>query len=113
MIYDSLIVASGIDPAREFVRHEKNGLLTPFWDHEALAGAVVNALWQREEYAPLRKAARQTVLERCDLMKVLPQHLDVLEMAAFHKACLIQQYVARENEAAPTRNSAPVEEAAG
>lgn len=108
-----LIVASGTEPVREFIRHEENGLLTPFWDHEALAGTVVNALRQREEYEPLRKAARQMVLERCDLMKVLPQHLDVLEMAAFHKASLIQQYVARENEATAMRNSAPVEEPAG
>lgn len=108
-----LIVASGTEPVREFVRHEENGLLTPFWDHEALAGAVVDALRQQKEYEPLRKAARQTVLERCDLMKVLPQHLDVLEMAAFHKACLIQQYVQRGNEAAEKRGKAPVEEPAG
>lgn len=64
---EALIIGSDTPPLAEFVRHEENGLLLPFFDHQRMAEAVVDALTHPDRYVPLRRAARRTMLERFDL----------------------------------------------
>lgn len=65
-----LIVASRTAPVQEVIEHGRNGLLVDFFDHHALARAVADALERRAELAPLRKAARQTIVEHYDLRQL-------------------------------------------
>ena len=72
----ALVVGSATPPVQEVIEHSKNGLLVDFFDSSALAQSVVDVLAQPEHYDALRKAARQTVIERYDLNTIcLPQYL--------------------------------------
>ena len=77
-----LVVASDTEPVREVLRHGVNGILTNFWDPAALARRVADCLARKAEFAPLRTAARRTILARYDLHSLLPRHLELL------RACL-------------------------
>ena len=59
-----LVVGSATPPVEEVISHGINGLLAPFFDQDALVEAVTAACAEPERYAPLREAARQTVVER-------------------------------------------------
>jgi glycosyltransferase involved in cell wall biosynthesis len=75
-----LIVGSDTAPLREVVEDGRNGLLVDFFDHEALARKVADALARRDELAPLRAAARETVVSRYDLQaQCLPAMIEMLE----------------------------------
>jgi glycosyltransferase involved in cell wall biosynthesis len=78
-----LVIGSDTAPVREVIRHEQNGLLFDFFDHEALARQVIDALRGRANYASLRHAARETALQRYDLMqRCLPRQVDLIEQLA-------------------------------
>lgn len=62
-----LIVASRTAPVQEVIEHGRNGLLVDFFDHQALAATVADALERRAELQHLRDAARQTIIERYDM----------------------------------------------
>lgn len=62
-----LIVASKTAPVEEVISHGHNGLLTDFFDPQALAATVADALARRAELQHLRDAARQTIIDRYDL----------------------------------------------
>jgi glycosyltransferase involved in cell wall biosynthesis len=64
-----LIVASRTAPVEEVIAHGHNGLLVDFFDHEALALSIADALERRQELRPLREAARATIVERYDLQR--------------------------------------------
>jgi glycosyltransferase involved in cell wall biosynthesis len=74
------LVASATPPVQEVVEHGRNGLLVPFTDPAAIAEGVVKALSLSEtERTSLRRAARQTVVERYDLHWVaMPAWLQLL-----------------------------------
>ena len=75
-----LVVGSATAPVQEVITHGHNGLLVDFFDGDALAGTVVDALAQPEKYAPLRAAARATAVERYDLATIcLPQQVQLIE----------------------------------
>jgi glycosyltransferase involved in cell wall biosynthesis len=62
-----LIVASRTAPVEEVIEHGRNGLLVDFFDHQALAATVADALERRDSLRHLRDAARQTIIERYDM----------------------------------------------
>lgn len=62
-----LIVGSRTAPLEEVIEHGRNGLLTDFFDPQALAHTVADALERRGSLGALREAARQAVVERYDL----------------------------------------------
>lgn len=64
-----LIVASRTAPVEEVIEHGRNGLLVDFFDHQALAATVADALARRDSLQGLRDAARQTILERYDFKR--------------------------------------------
>ncbi|MGZ3184073.1 MAG: glycosyltransferase family 4 protein [Telluria sp.] len=75
-----LVVGSDTAPVREAIVHGENGLLADFFDSAALARQVVDTLAHRNDYLPLRQAARATVQQRYDLLDVcLPAQLALLE----------------------------------
>ena len=61
---EELIVGSATPPVQEVIRHGVNGLLAPFFNEARLARTVIAALDRQDEVAPLRAAARQTVVAR-------------------------------------------------
>lgn len=72
-----LVVASDTAPVREVITDGDNGLLTDFFDANALATQVASALEKRQAWAGLRKRARQTVVDRFDLKYAcLPKLVD-------------------------------------
>ncbi|WP_088285341.1 glycosyltransferase [Ideonella sp. A 288] len=72
-----LIVGSRTAPVEEVIQHGHNGLLTDFFDPQALAETIAHALEHRAQMAPLREAARRTVVERFDLQgHCLPKLVD-------------------------------------
>ncbi|HSI52948.1 MAG TPA: glycosyltransferase [Ramlibacter sp.] len=75
-----LVVASDTTPVREVITHNRNGLLTDFFDTGALANCIADALARGKALAPLRKAARQTIVDRYDLATLcLPAQVALLE----------------------------------
>jgi glycosyltransferase involved in cell wall biosynthesis len=78
-----LVLASDTAPVREVVEHGKNGLLTDFFDVDRLAHATADALASQSKLAPLRLAARKTIVDRYDLHeKCLPTSVELLEQLA-------------------------------
>ncbi|MFY7913578.1 MAG: glycosyltransferase [Rubrivivax sp.] len=82
MSQGALMVASNTGPVQEVIEHGRNGLLVDFFDHQALAETLADALARQQELQPLRQAARQTVVDRYDLRRVcLPDMLKFVEQA--------------------------------
>ena len=75
-----MVVGSRTAPVEEVIRHGENGWLVNFFDHQALAATLAQALEQRSELASLRAAARKTVVDNFDLQNIcLPQQLALLQ----------------------------------
>ena len=75
-----LVVGSRTPPVEEVISDRVNGLLVDFFSTDAIAAAVDYALGRQRDLAPLRAAARRTVLERYDLRRVcLPAQLALVE----------------------------------
>ena len=76
----ALVVGSDTAPVREVIRHGENGLLVDFFDVAAWSQTLIEAMAHPDRFLPLRKAARQTVLDRYDLRGVcLPRMVDWVE----------------------------------
>jgi glycosyltransferase involved in cell wall biosynthesis len=71
-----IVVGSKTAPVEEVIRHGDNGLLADWFSPESLAGAVSEALTNPSQ---MRRRARETVLERYDLAKVLPKQLALID----------------------------------
>lgn len=77
-----LMVASDTAPVRELLRHGENGLLVDFFDADALADTLADALQRREALRPLREAARATILAGYDQRQCVPALCRLLENLA-------------------------------
>jgi len=66
MAMEATIVASDVAPVREAMEHGVTGVLTDFFDPEALAAKVVDVLARPDDYAHLGPAARASVVNRFD-----------------------------------------------
>lgn len=76
----ALIVGSRTAPVQEVISHGKNGLLVDFFDVGGWALVLAHTLGNPQEYAALRLAARQTILDRFDLRRqCLPRLVDYIE----------------------------------
>lgn len=70
----NVVVASDTAPVREVMDDGRNGLLTGFFDAQAMAGRVAGVLAAPGDYARMSAEARATVQARYDLKSVcLPQ----------------------------------------
>jgi glycosyltransferase involved in cell wall biosynthesis len=80
MAVQCLVIGSDTAPVKEVIRDGENGLLVDFFSPQQIADRVVDALSDRAAFAAIRKAARQTVVDRYDLKRIcLPAQLQLLE----------------------------------
>ena len=74
-----LVVGSRTAPVEEVVEDGRNGLLVDFFDADALAQRLAEVLAAPQSLAGIRKAARQTVLDKYDLRtRCLPRMLELI-----------------------------------
>ena len=74
-----LVIGSRTAPVQEVIDHGRNGLLTDFFDPDALARTIADALQRPEALAPLRLQARADTIDRFDLRtRCLPRQLAFL-----------------------------------
>ena len=74
-----LIVASRTAPVEELIEHGRTGLLVDFFDAHQIALTVADALQRRAELIPLRRAARQHIVQGYDLKsRCLPTQVELL-----------------------------------
>jgi glycosyltransferase involved in cell wall biosynthesis len=71
------VLASDTAPVREVIRHDENGLLTDFFDTDALAAAADRVLSAPGDYRQLGEAGIATVRDRYGLDVCLPRMLDL------------------------------------
>jgi glycosyltransferase involved in cell wall biosynthesis len=77
-----LVVASDTEPVREFALDGHNALLADFHSSKAIAEKIIQALEHRSGLDRIRAQARETVLQRFDLKRLLPLQLAFLREAA-------------------------------
>lgn len=77
-----LVLASSTAPVLEAIEDGVNGLLCDFHSPPDIAAKAADALAARADLTPLRKAARQTVLDRYDLTHCLPAQIRLVEDVA-------------------------------
>lgn len=70
MALGCLVIGSRTPPVEEVLTDRENGLLVDMLDPQALAAAMVEACLSGRALAPLRLAARRTVVDRYDLRTV-------------------------------------------
>jgi glycosyltransferase involved in cell wall biosynthesis len=75
----ALVIGSNTAPVREVIADGHNGLLTGFFDSDALADRICHALEQRAALAEIRTKARQTILDRYALRDMLPRQLALID----------------------------------
>jgi glycosyltransferase involved in cell wall biosynthesis len=71
-----LVFASNTPPVTEMIQDSVNGILVDFFSPQEIANRVEEALVSPDQMASIREKARQTILEKYDLAKLLPKHLD-------------------------------------
>jgi glycosyltransferase involved in cell wall biosynthesis len=77
-----LVIGSRTPPVEEVIRDGENGVLVDFFSPMEIAGRVIEALQDRQEFVAVRERARQTVVDKYDLKRIcLPKQLQLLEMA--------------------------------
>ncbi len=76
----ALVVASRTAPVEEVIQHGENGLLLDFFNVNEWSETLTKALAEPERYAHIRAAARQTVVDRYDMLTIcLPRMVDFVE----------------------------------
>lgn len=79
MACEALVIGSATPPVEEVIEDGENGLLTDFFNPEALAEKIDRVLRDPADYAAMRRAARQTIVDRYALDRCLPKWLDLIE----------------------------------
>jgi glycosyltransferase involved in cell wall biosynthesis len=74
-----LVVASNTAPVTEVIQDGINGLLVDFFSPGEIVDRVEEVLNHRDRLNAIRIKARETILSRYDLSKVLPQHLQWIQ----------------------------------
>jgi glycosyltransferase involved in cell wall biosynthesis len=73
-----VVIGSDTPPVRELI-DGNNGILVPFFDRRELAGRVVEVVRDAQKFHPMRRHARQYVLDRYDSERVgVPRTLELL-----------------------------------
>ncbi len=75
------VLASNTAPVREMIEHGRNGLLTDFFDSEALADSACRVLDAPRDFKHLGKAGIELIGERYSLEVCLPRMLHLYEDA--------------------------------
>ena len=78
----ALIVGSDTEPVRELVTDGDNGVLVPFFDTDAITKKVCHILDNPAEYEPLRKKARQTIVDKYAVKDLVPNYWNLIKSVA-------------------------------
>jgi glycosyltransferase involved in cell wall biosynthesis len=73
-----LVVGSRTAPVEEVIEHGHNGLLVDFFSPTELAETISTVLVDRRLFAPLRRQARETVLQDYSVAACLPRQLSII-----------------------------------
>jgi glycosyltransferase involved in cell wall biosynthesis len=80
MACEGLVIGSDTAPLRDAITSGQDGLLLDFFDVEALSDALIQACREPERFSAMRRAARQTILERFDRARLcLPAWIELIE----------------------------------
>jgi glycosyltransferase involved in cell wall biosynthesis len=80
MALGCLMIGSDTPPVTEVIQHGVNGLIVPFFQPEAIAATVAEALAHPDRYAGLRAEAARVAAERYDYRSVIwPAHAALLQ----------------------------------
>jgi glycosyltransferase involved in cell wall biosynthesis len=71
-----VVVASDTAPVKEVIEDGVNGLLVDFFSPRQICDRIGEVLDDPDRMTNIRTKARETIVERYDLNKLLPQHLD-------------------------------------
>lgn len=77
-----LVIGSRTPPVEEVIKDGENGLLVDFFSPDEMADRVDEVLDQPQIMAPIRRAARQTVVEHYALDNCLRQQIDLIQAVA-------------------------------
>ena len=77
-----LVVGSATPPIQEVMRDGETGLLTDFFDVDALAARIEDALDHQAKYAPIRAAARRFAVKHYALKDLQPRQLRLIRSLA-------------------------------
>lgn len=75
------IVASNTAPVLEIIENNYNGLLVDFFNVDELVEKIEYTLDNKEKMQQIRQNARQSVVDKYDLAKVVPQQIQALANA--------------------------------
>ena len=76
----AIVIASKTAPVEEVIQDRVEGLLVQFDDEKQVAEKIIEVLSNPDQYAHLRKNARQKIEKDYDFyISVLPQHLNILD----------------------------------
>ena len=70
------VIASNTPPVTEIIQDGVNGILVDFFSTQEIANRVEEALDSPDQTASMRVKARETILEKYDLAKLLPKQLE-------------------------------------
>jgi glycosyltransferase involved in cell wall biosynthesis len=80
MAVGCVVLGSDTEPVREFIRDGHNGLLTPFFDLDALRERAVSVLSNPGQFQRLGERARAGIVRDFDFERaILPRHLALLD----------------------------------
>lgn len=82
MACGAALVASDTKPVREIIEDGVNGLLADFFSPEDVAAKIIQLLDAPDNNAPLRANARETVVNRFALTKLLPLQMQLVREVA-------------------------------
>jgi len=81
MACGALVIGSDTAPVQEVIRSGRNGILVPFFDTDALAEAILDALARPAAFHELRAAARRTIKQRFRLEECLARQMSIIANA--------------------------------
>ncbi len=82
MAAGALVVGSDTPPVRELIAHDVNGILTDFFDADAIANSVEAVLGGEVDTERLKRAARDTVATDYDITEILPRQWALMQAVA-------------------------------
>ncbi|MCF8108651.1 MAG: glycosyltransferase [Desulfohalobiaceae bacterium] len=77
-----VVVGSDTEPVREVIQDGQNGFLTDFFSPKKIAERVAGVLEYPSFMAPIRRQARQTILEKYSLKGLLPKQIHSIQTIA-------------------------------
>ena len=82
MACGAAVIASDTGPCHDAIKDRHNGLLTDFWDADALANKMIYSLENPAQLMPLRQQARRAITQHFALQKCLEKQTSLIERLA-------------------------------